>query len=91
MMTMALPLAGPAMDLDISAYYAAVDGKNGVFEITAAGVTDPSRENYIKPFAGISYRVPYQVALPQVGNKPFRYFYLHHIFTRLRVYRGKKI
>jgi hypothetical protein len=53
------------MDLDISAYYAAVDGKNSIFEITAAGITDPARKNYVEPFAGIGDRVSYQVALPQ--------------------------
>jgi len=88
MMAVAMPVAGLGMDLDVSAYYAAVDGKNGIFEITAAGVTDPARKNYVKPFAGISNRVPYQVVLPEARNNPFCNL---HVFTRLRVYAGKKI
>lgn len=76
------------MDLDVSAYYTAVDGKNGIFEVTAAGVTDPARKNYVKPFAGISNRVPYQVVLPEARNNPFCNL---HVFTRLRVYAGKKL
>jgi hypothetical protein len=89
MMAVAMPVAGPGMDLDVSAYYAAVDGKNGIPEITAAGVTDSAWENYVKPFTGISNRVPYQVALPQMRDNPFRNLYLHIFFTRLRVYTGK--
>jgi hypothetical protein len=88
MMAVAIPLIGPAMDLDIPAYYFAIHCKNGIFEITAAGVADPARENYIKPFAGVSDRVSNQVALPQARDKPFRN---PHVFTRLRVQRGKKI
>jgi hypothetical protein len=82
-MAVAAPMAGPGMDLDTSAYYATVHGKNGIFEITAAGVADPARENYVKPLAGISDWVLYQVALPQARDKPFRN--LHILFTLLRV------
>jgi hypothetical protein len=87
-MAVAAPMAGPGMDLDISAYYATVHGKNGIFEITAAGVADPARENYVKPLAGISDRALYQVALPQARDKPFCNL---HVFTRLRVQRSKKL
>jgi hypothetical protein len=86
MMAVAMPVAGPGMDLDVSAYYAAVDGKNGIPEITAAGVTDSAWENYVKPFTGISDRVPYQVALPQTRDNPFRYLCFHVLITRLRVH-----
>jgi hypothetical protein len=64
MMAVAVPLAGFYMDLDISDYSFAVQSKNGIFEITAASVADPARENNMNPFAGVSDRVPYQVALP---------------------------
>jgi hypothetical protein len=47
MMAVAVPGAGPGMDLDITVYDAAVHRKNGIFEITAAGVADPARENYV--------------------------------------------
>jgi len=66
MMAVALPLAGFDMDLYVAAYYAAIQAKDGIFEITAAGVADPARKNYMKPLAGISHRVLYQMALPQM-------------------------
>jgi hypothetical protein len=75
------------MNLDITVYYAAVHRKNSIFEITAAGVTDPARENYVEPFAVIGDRVSNQVALPQARDNPFRNL---HVFTRLRVQRCKK-
>jgi hypothetical protein len=87
MMAVSIPVAGPGMDLDITAYYAAVHCKNGIFEIAAAGVTGPARKNYVEPFAGVSDRVSNQVTLPQARDKPFRNL---HVFTRLRVQRGEK-
>jgi hypothetical protein len=83
MMAVAVPLAGFDVDLDIPGYHMAVNAKNGIFEITAAGVADPARKNYLKPFASIGHGVSYQVALPQAGNQPFRD--LHRLFTRSRV------
>ena len=90
-MAVAIPLAGLDVNLDVSAHYPAVGGKDGIFEVTAAGVTGPAWENYMKPFACIRDRVPYQVALPQAGNEPFRDLYLHILTTRLRVIISKNI
>jgi hypothetical protein len=72
MMSVGMPLAGFDVDLDIPGYHVAVNAKNGIFEITAAGVAGPARENYMKPFASIGHGVSYQVALPQAGDEPFR-------------------
>jgi hypothetical protein len=72
MMAVAVPLAGFDVDLDIPDYHAAVNTKNGIFEITAAGVADSARKNYLKPFASIGHGVSYQVALPQAGDEHFR-------------------
>jgi hypothetical protein len=65
MMAVAVPLAGLDVNLDVSAHCPAVESEDGIFEIAAAGVTGPARENYMKPFTGIGDRVSYHVALPQ--------------------------
>ncbi|MBA7706622.1 hypothetical protein ES703_115477 [subsurface metagenome] len=53
-MTVAIPLAGFNVDLDVSFYYFAVDGENSICEITTTATTNSTRMDYLKLFTGIS-------------------------------------
>jgi hypothetical protein len=70
-MTVAIPLARFDMDLDVPANHLAVEGKNGIFEITAPVVTDSARVYCLKSLAIIGNQIFYWLALPEAGNEFF--------------------
>jgi hypothetical protein len=69
MMTMAIPLTGPDMNLDITCYCPAVDGKNSVPEVATGIIAHPSGEDYLNLRTGIGKQIRYHLPLPDTGNK----------------------
>jgi hypothetical protein len=58
-MTMAVPLAGLNMNLDIPANYFVADGKNSVLKITATGLASSARVDCLKWLTAIGNQVDY--------------------------------
>ena len=70
-MTVAIPLAGFNMNLDVTANHLAVEGENGIFEIAAPVVTDSARIYCLKWLTVIGDQTFCQLALPEAGNEFF--------------------
>jgi len=69
-MTVAVPLAGLNMNFDISADHLTVEGKNGIFEITASAVTG-SAGIYCPELLTVVGNAACRLALPEAGNEFF--------------------
>jgi hypothetical protein len=88
-MSMAIPLAGFDVQLDVSRHRLAVDGEDGILKITSAEAVSPARVNYFQLLTHVGNQFDCQPMLPDTGNKLFSDLCLH-VVTRLRVGMRKK-
>ena len=70
-MTVAIPLAGSNMNFDVTADHLAVEGKNGIFEITATVVAGSAWVYCLKLLAFVGDQAVYQLALPEASDEFF--------------------
>jgi len=69
-MTVAKPLAGLNMNLDVPTNRLTVEGKDGIFEVTAPVVADSARIYCLELLAVVGNAVC-RLALPQMSNELF--------------------
>jgi len=66
--TVALPLTGFYVHLDVSGYHLIADGEDSVLEVAAGSVTASAWMNYAKLFTVVSNQFGHQLVLPDAGN-----------------------
>jgi len=71
MMTVAVPLAGSDMDLDVSRYHLAIDNKNGIPKVATTGGASSTRIHYLKSLPRVGDQIGHQLVLPDTGNNLF--------------------
>lgn len=90
-MSVALPLAGFDMYLNVSGCRLAVDGEDSILKIAAGCIAVSARVDYVNLFAIVSSQFCNQLVSPDMGNELFCNLCFHVLFTRLRVCEVKKI
>ena len=63
-MTVAIPLARPNMNLDVTANHLAIEGKDGIFEITAPVMADSAWIYCLKSLAFVGDQAVCRLGLP---------------------------
>jgi hypothetical protein len=69
-MTVAVPLAGLNVNLDVTANHLTIEGKNGIFEITTSVVAGSARIYRLELLAVVCNAVR-RLTLPEAGNEFF--------------------